>query len=216
MFERFTDRARRAVVLAQEDNRLRNGQNITTDDLLRGLVLEGESVAAHALTNVGVVVHPAQPGTGAGPSGHIPFTAQTKKVLELSVREALQLGHNYIAPEHILLALCREMACPSPDLVRKEVIRLLSSHQAVETAAAKAKRLAGTSLTPTAAGNEGRFTLAIVGPDLHIVDTHERVTTSIARLTPTDDAADDQRRGWALCAVLNEGDLGTYDAREPF
>jgi ATP-dependent Clp protease ATP-binding subunit ClpC len=115
MFERFTDRARRVVVLAQEEARILNHDYIGTEHLLLGLVHEGEGVAARALTSLGISLHGVReqveeiigPGKSA-PSGHIPFTPRAKKVLELSLREALQLGHNYIGTEHILLGLIRE------------------------------------------------------------------------------------------------------------
>ncbi|MGI8518347.1 MAG: ATP-dependent Clp protease ATP-binding subunit, partial [Acidimicrobiia bacterium] len=115
MFERFTDRARRVVVLAQEEARLLNHSYIGTEHILLGLLNEGEGIAARALEGMGInlvgvrdqVVEIIGRGTQA-PSGHIPFTPRAKKVLELSLREALQLGHNYIGTEHILLGLIRE------------------------------------------------------------------------------------------------------------
>ena len=115
MFERFTDRARRVVVLAQEEARLLNHNYIGTEHILLGLIHEGEGVAAKALQNLGISAEVVRAkvqaiiGEGGGaPSGHIPFTPRAKKVLELSLREALSLGHNYIGTEHILLGLIRE------------------------------------------------------------------------------------------------------------
>ncbi len=115
MFERFTDRARRVVVLAQEEARLLNHNYIGTEHLLLGLIHEGEGLAAKALESLGVTLDQVRSqvedmiGVGtATPQGHIPFTPRAKKVLELSLREALQLGHNYIGTEHILLGLLRE------------------------------------------------------------------------------------------------------------
>ncbi len=115
MFERFTDRARRVVVLAQEEARLLNHNYIGTEHLLLGLIHEGEGLAAKALESLGVSLDQVRSqvedmiGVGtATPQGHIPFTPRAKKVLELSLREALQLGHNYIGTEHILLGLLRE------------------------------------------------------------------------------------------------------------
>src|SRR5450756_1718650 len=115
MFERFTDRARRVVVLAQEEARMLNHNYIGTEHILLGLIHEGEGVAAKSLENLGIsldaVREQVQEIIGQGqqaPSGHIPFTPRAKKVLELSLREALQLGHNYIGTEHILLGLIRE------------------------------------------------------------------------------------------------------------
>jgi Clp amino terminal domain, pathogenicity island component len=115
MFERFTDRARRVVVLAQEEARLLNHNYIGTEHILLGLIHEGEGVAAEALERMGVSLQAVRAqveeiiGQGqSGPTGHIPFTPRAKKVLELSLREALQLGHDYIGSEHILLGLIRE------------------------------------------------------------------------------------------------------------
>ena len=115
MFERFTDRARRVVVLAQEEARLLDHDYIGTEHLLLGLVHEGEGVAAEALERVGVSLAAARVeveriiGRGdSTPTAHIPFTPRAKKVLELSLREALNLRHNYIGTEHILLGLIRE------------------------------------------------------------------------------------------------------------
>ncbi len=115
MFERFTDRARRVVVLAQEEARLLNHNYIGTEHILLGLLSEREGVAGEALRSLGIsleaVRHDVEEIIGkgkSGPSGQIPFTPRAKKVLELSLREALQLGHNYIGTEHILLGLVRE------------------------------------------------------------------------------------------------------------
>ena len=115
MFERFTDRARRVVVLAQDEARALNHNYIGTEHLLLGLIHEGEGVAAKALESMDISLDAVRAqvveiiGEGqAAPSGHIPFTPRAKKVLELSLREALQLGHNYIGTEHILLGLIHE------------------------------------------------------------------------------------------------------------
>jgi ATP-dependent Clp protease ATP-binding subunit ClpC len=115
LFERFTDRARRVVVLAQEEARLLNHIYIDTEHLLIGLIHEGEGVAATALESLGISLEAVRAQVeeiiGHGerfPTGRIPFTPRAKKVLELSLREALQLGHNYIGTEHILLGLLRE------------------------------------------------------------------------------------------------------------
>jgi ATP-dependent Clp protease ATP-binding subunit ClpC len=145
MFERFTDRARRVVVLAQEEARLLNHNYIGTEHILLGLIHEGEGVAAKALESLGISLEKVRQQVeeiiGAGqspPSGHIPFTPRAKKVLELSLREALQLGHNYIGTEHILLGLIREgegvaaqvLVKLGADLgrVRQQVIQLLSGY----------------------------------------------------------------------------------------
>jgi ATP-dependent Clp protease ATP-binding subunit ClpC len=116
MFERFTDRARRVVVLAQEEARLLNHNYIGTEHVLLGLIREADGVAAQALEALGISLEGVRArvegiiGTGLGPieSSHVPFTPRAKKVLELSLREALQLHHNYIGTEHLLLGLIRE------------------------------------------------------------------------------------------------------------
>ncbi len=109
MFERFTDRARRSVVLAQEGTRLRNGSSITAMDVLWGILSEGESRGTKMLTDLGVTVGYVEDlqGTEEGepPPGHIPFTDTAKKCIEYSLRAALKLGHNYIGTEHMVLGL---------------------------------------------------------------------------------------------------------------
>ncbi|MBL3686058.1 ATP-dependent Clp protease ATP-binding subunit [Leucobacter zeae] len=147
MFERFTDRARRVVVLAQEEAKMLNHNYIGTEHILLGLIHEGEGVAAKALEQLEISLDAVRAqvtdiiGTGQQPpAGHIPFTPRAKKVLELSLREALQLGHNYIGTEHILLGLIREgegvaaqvLVKLGADLnrVRQTVIQLLSGYQA--------------------------------------------------------------------------------------
>ena len=143
MFERFTDRARRVVVLAQEEARMLSHNYIGTEHILLGLIHEGEGVAAKALESLDISLEAVRAqveeiiGQGQqAPSGHIPFTPRAKKVLELSLREALQLGHSYIGTEHILLGLIREgegvaaqvLQKLGADLnrVRQQVIQLLS------------------------------------------------------------------------------------------
>ena len=108
MFERFTDRARRVIVLAQEEARTLQHNYIGTEHLLLGLIREGDGVAAKALASKGVTLDDTRKqveemiGKGnATPNGHIPFTPHARQVLELSLREALQLGHSYIGTEHI-------------------------------------------------------------------------------------------------------------------
>jgi ATP-dependent Clp protease ATP-binding subunit ClpC len=143
LFERFTDRARRVVVLAQEEARLLNHNYIGTEHILLGLLNEGEGIAAKALESLGISLSAVREqvveiiGQGQqAPTGHIPFTPRAKKVLELSLREALQLGHNYIGTEHILLGLIREGEGVAAQVlqklgaelqkVRQTVIQLLS------------------------------------------------------------------------------------------
>jgi ATP-dependent Clp protease ATP-binding subunit ClpA len=115
MFERFTDRARRVVVLSQEEARLLNHDYIGTEHILLGLIHEGEGVAATTLESLGIKLDSVRSqieeivGHGKSPTtGHIPFTPRAKRVLELSLRESLELGHRYIGTEHILLGLIRE------------------------------------------------------------------------------------------------------------
>jgi ATP-dependent Clp protease ATP-binding subunit ClpA len=145
MFERFTDRARRVIVLAQEEAALLHHDYIGTEHLLLGLAHEGQGVAAKALESLGIRLEAlrsqVEEAIGRGqraPSGHIPFTPRAKKVLELSLRESQQLGHNYIGTEHILLGLVREgegvaaqvLVKLGADLsrTRQQVIQLLSGY----------------------------------------------------------------------------------------
>jgi Clp amino terminal domain, pathogenicity island component len=155
MFERFTDRARRVVVLAQEEARGLNHDYIGTEHILLGLIHEREGVAARALTELGISLEGARNQVVAeighgkqAPGGHIPFTPRAKKVLELSLREALQLGHNYIGTEHILLGLIREGEGVAAQVlvtlgaglerVRQQVVQLLA-----DAGAAQAEQVAG-------------------------------------------------------------------------
>ena len=146
MFERFTDRARRVMVLAQEEARMLNHDYIGTEHLLLGLLGEAEGVAAKALESLGIslaaVRHQVEEIIGHGqhaPSGHIPFTPRAKKVLDLAQREARALGHDYVGTEHILLGLIREgdgvaaqvLVNMGADLnrVRQQVVQLLHGYQ---------------------------------------------------------------------------------------
>jgi ATP-dependent Clp protease ATP-binding subunit ClpA len=120
MFERFTNEARRAVILAQEDARLLGHGYIGAEHVLLGLLQEGTGIAAQALESLGITHEAARQqveqivGRGQGqPGGHIPFTPLAKKALQLSLREALHLGDNYIGTEHILLGLVRESEGPA-------------------------------------------------------------------------------------------------------
>jgi len=204
MFERFTDRARRVVVLAQEEARMLNHNYIGTEHILLGLIHEGEGVAAKALESLGIsldaVRQQVEEIIGQGqqaPSGHIPFTPRAKKVLELSLREALQLGHNYIGTEHILLGLIREgegvaaqvLVKLGADLnkVRQQVIQLLSGYQGKEpaTAGGPAEGAPSTSLVLdqfgrnlTAAARENKLD-PVIGRSKEI----ERVMQVLSRRT---------------------------------
>ena len=188
MFERFTDRARRVVVLAQEEARSLNHNYIGTEHILLGLLNEGEGIAAKALESLGIgldsvreeVVKIIGPGQQA-PTGHIPFTPRAKKVLELSLREALQLGHNYIGTEHILLGLIREGEGVAAQVlqqlgaelqkVRQSVIQLLSGPGGSED------QPAGGSSAPAGAG--GRESSSASGST--VLDQFGRNLTHMAR-----------------------------------
>ncbi|ASY11138.1 ATP-dependent Clp protease ATP-binding subunit [Candidatus Planktophila lacus] len=204
MFERFTDRARRVVVLAQEEARMLNHNYIGTEHILLGLIHEGEGVAAKGLEALGISLEGVRAqveeiiGQGQqAPSGHIPFTPRAKKVLELSLREALQLGHNYIGTEHILLGLIREgegvaaqvLVKLGADLnrVRQQVIQLLSGYQGKETATSggPAEGTPSTSLVLdqfgrnlTQAAREGKLD-PVIGRETEI----ERVMQVLSRRT---------------------------------
>ena len=204
MFERFADRARRVVVLAQEEARMLNHNYIGTEHILLGLIHEGEGVAAKALEALGISLEAVRSqveeiiGQGQqAPSGHIPFTPRAKKVLELSLREALQLGHNYIGTEHILLGLIREgegvaaqvLVKLGADLnrVRQQVIQLLSGYQGKE-AVAQGGPAEGTPTTSlvldqfgrnlTQAAREGKLD-PVIGREKEI----ERVMQVLSRRT---------------------------------
>ncbi|HLV89821.1 MAG TPA: ATP-dependent Clp protease ATP-binding subunit [Acidimicrobiia bacterium] len=169
MFERFTDRARRVVVLAQEEARYLNHNYIGTEHILLGLLNEGEGIAAHALESLDIDLASVRDevvkiiGQGQqSPPGHIPFTPRAKKVLELSLREALQLGHNYIGTEHILLGLIREGEGVAAQVlqqlgaelqkVRQTVIQLLSGPAGSEEQPPKSSGSASSSRGENAPG----------------------------------------------------------------
>jgi ATP-dependent Clp protease ATP-binding subunit ClpC len=194
MFERFTERARRVVVLAREEARMLNQNYIGTEHLLLGLILEGEGVAAKALENLDISLEDVRLqvekiiGRGEATSiGHIPFTPRAKKVLELSLREALQLGHNYIGTEHILLGLIREgegvaarvLLNLGADLerVRNEVIQLLSGAYTAAGAAPTA--------TPKEAGGKSAL-LDQFGRDLTQMATDSKLDPVIGRKNEID------------------------------
>jgi ATP-dependent Clp protease ATP-binding subunit ClpC len=172
MFERFTDRARRVVVLAQGEARMLDHNYIGTEHILLGLIHEHESVAAKTLETLGISLHAVRQAVreiiGQGqqePSGHIPFTPRAKKVLELSLRESLQLRTNYIGPEHILLALLREgsgvaiqiLTGAGVDLnrARQELIELLPGQRGEELSFAAAAPLAASAFSVTSAAPSG-------------------------------------------------------------
>jgi ATP-dependent Clp protease ATP-binding subunit ClpC len=152
MFERFTDRARRVVVLAQEEARMLNHDYVGTEHILLALIREDGGVAAQALASLGIteeaarrqveeIAGPGQPGLQRG---HVPLTPRAKKILQLSLREAIALGHAYIGTEHILLGLIREGEGEGvalrvlnglgvdPNRVRQQVIQLVSARRVQE------------------------------------------------------------------------------------
>jgi ATP-dependent Clp protease ATP-binding subunit ClpC len=206
LFERFTDRARRVVVLAQEEARLLNHNYIGTEHILLGLIHEGEGVAAKALESLGISLEAVRAQVeeiighgGQAPSGHIPFTPRAKKVLELSLREALQLGHNYIGTEHILLGLIREgegvaaqvLVKLGADLsrVRQQVIQLLSGY-------AGGKESGGQGAT-TGGGSESQPSGSLV------LDQFGRNLTQLAREKKLDPVIGREREIERVMQVLS-------------
>ncbi len=205
MFDRFTDRARRVIVLAQDEARMLNHNYIGTEHILLGLIHEGEGVAAKALEALGISLEAVREqveeiiGQGQqAPTGHIPFTPRAKKVLELSMREALQINHPYIGTEHILLGLIREgegvaaqvLIKLGADLnrVRNQVLQLLSGFQSKEAATAGAPETGpqqqGSSILDqfgrnlTQAARENKLD-PVIGREKEI----ERVMTVLSRRT---------------------------------
>jgi ATP-dependent Clp protease ATP-binding subunit ClpC len=196
VFERFTDRSRRVLVLAQEEARLLNHSFIGTEHLLLGLIQEGEGLAAKALAALGVTLQGARAKVEESlgpldslPSGSPPFTPRAKKVLELALRESLQLGHHYIGTEHLLLGLVREgegvaasvLISLGADLgrVRQQVVQLMSGTAQEEPSIGSvpiASSFGGYStgglnpqptcpLCRTSIAEEGRFRNVAIAPD---------------------------------------------------
>ena len=199
MFERFTDQARRVLVLAQEEARLLSHSFIGTEHILLGLIHEGEGVAAKALESLGISLEAVREKVeetigpaGSAPTGSPPFTPRAKKVLELSLREALQLGHNYIGTEHMLLGLVREgegvaaqvLVSLGADLsrVRPEVLQLLSARTGWE----------GRLIVPTGGSQRRR-------PGLSVLPVGKQWSAQVVRkgLRP-----DDYAGGYAELAEL--------------
>jgi hypothetical protein len=216
MFERFTDRARRVVVLAQEEARHLNHNYIGTEHILLGLIHEGEGVAARALESLDISLEAVRVevteivGRGAEqPSGHIPFTPRAKKVLELSLREALQFGHNYIGTEHILLGLIREgegvaaqvlvKLGASFDRVRQQVVHLLA-----DACALQAEQVAGM---PSRITQQQAMTMVAGGPGAYQDEPAELV-----RVVPL--AREVHREaGWRVVLISLEIWSGWLDLR---
>jgi len=205
MFERFTDRARHVMVLAQEEARMLNHDYIGTEHLLLGLLREGEGVAAKALQALGVGLEAARGqveeivgrGTDAGP-GHVRFTTRAKKVLELSLREALQLGHDYIGTEHILLGLLREgegvavqvlvRLGADLNLVRQQTVQVLHGRREGEATAAQARQPAPGEGMPQPGAVPREFWLTEIQNALAKIA--ERLTVIERHLGITDPPAD--------------------------
>ncbi|MGC3954400.1 MAG: ATP-dependent Clp protease ATP-binding subunit [Propionicimonas sp.] len=205
MFDRFTDRARRVIVLAQDEARMLNHNYIGTEHLLLGLIHEGEGVAAKALESLGITLEPVRDqveeiiGQGQqAPTGHIPFTPRAKKVLEYSMREALQINHPYIGTEHILLGLIREgegvaaqvLIKLGADLnrVRSTVLQMLSGYQSKEAATAGAPESGPAQAAATILDQFGRnLTQAArenkLDPVIGRAKEIERVMTVLSRRT---------------------------------
>ena len=211
MFERFTDRARRVVVLAQEEARLLNHSYIGTEHILLGLIHEGEGVAAKALESLSISLEAVRAQVeeiigqgGSSPSGHIPFTPRAKKVLELSLREALQLGHNYIGTEHILLGLLREgegvatqvLVKLGADLgrVRQQVIQMLSGYQGPTGGKQDAPAASGAAGSKEEAGEKGGS---------QILDQFGRNLTQLARDKKLDPVIGRQRELERVMQILS-------------
>ena len=205
MFERFTDRARRVIVLAQDEAKLLNHNFIGTEHILLGLIHEGEGVAAKALESLGIALEAVRAQVeeiiGQGqqvPTGHIPFTPRAKKVLELSLREALQMNHSYIGTEHILLGLIREgegvaaqvLIKLGADLsrVRSTVLQLITGYQGREASMAGAPETGPEKATSQILDQFGRnLTQAarenLLDPVIGRTQEIERVMTVLSRRT---------------------------------
>ncbi|MEJ1112259.1 MULTISPECIES: P-loop NTPase fold protein [unclassified Kribbella] len=195
MFERFTDRARTVVVLSQEEARGLSHEHIGTEHILLGLIHEGEGVGAAVLERLGVSLETARSqveeivGRGEqAPGGHIPFTPRAKRVLEYALREALQLGHNYIGTEHILLGLIREgegvaaqvLVKLGADLnsVRRQVIELLEDRVAVDAPEIASLELDKLGQNLTALAREGKL-YPVIGREREV----ERTLQVLSRRT---------------------------------
>jgi ATP-dependent Clp protease ATP-binding subunit ClpA len=220
MFERFTDRARRVVVLAQEEARLLRHNYIGTEHLLLGILAEGDGTAYRALHELGLTLELGRQqveaiiGTGKKAlSGHIPFTPRAKKVLELSLREALKLGHNYIGTEHILLGILREgegvaaqvLAGLGDDLpaVRAHVVRLAVGGKVV--AARESEEVAAEAMARMTATRTGvHELLQDISQRLANIETH----LGIARPDPRARRAGGREPGDPETGVVTERAAG--------
>ena len=230
MFERFTERARRVVALAQEEARMLSHTYIGTEHILLGLLREGHGVAARALESPGISVEAVRQqiveliGRGQQvPSGHIPFTPRAKMVLALSLREALQFGHEDIGTEHILLGLIRDgdgvavqvLANLGADLnrTRQQVIQLLQGYQGQEPASAGI----GESSRPFADISQieslvRQILLAAIERWVGIRLDLDDLDQEVARLRREKEAAVD-RQDYAAAAALRNQEKQLLDAR---
>ncbi len=186
MFERFTDRARRAIVLAQDEARKLDHNHIGTEHILLGLLRDGEGVAVAALDGLGISLEETRAkvteiiGRGSDqPSGHIPFTPRAKKVLELSLREALELGTDYIGTEHILLGLIRE----GEGVAAQVLVDLGAGLDQTREKVLELIREGGAESEPA---GELEARLTSIGPDVRIVGSPAQVAEIIARLRSID------------------------------
>ena len=186
MFERFTDQARRVVVLAQEEARRLDHNYIGTEHILLGLLRDGEGVAVEALDGLGVSLEETRAKVGEiighgsdQQSGHIPFTPRAKKVLELSLREALELGTDYIGTEHILLGLIRE----GQGVAAQVLVDLGAGLDQTREKVLELIREGGPEDEP-AGELEARLTR--MGPDVRVVGSPAQVREIIARLRSID------------------------------
>ena len=198
MFERFSDEARRAVVLAQQEARRLNHDYIGTEHILLGLLHDGENVAAQALQGRGITLEAVRQqveeiiGRGTGHSGQIPFTPRAKRVLELSLREAIHFHHDYIGPEHLLLGLLREgegvavqaIVRLGTDLnrLRLQVIQLLGQEGEAEGGPAAESEMREGARSRTAVAREFWLTemqdaLAKIADRLTAIERHLGITT---------------------------------------
>jgi ATP-dependent Clp protease ATP-binding subunit ClpC len=189
MFEKFTDRARRVIVLAQEESRSLDHGHIGTEHILLGLLSEGEGLASTALTEGGVGLPAARAqteeiiGRGKGqPSGHIPFTPRVKTVLELSLREALMLGHNDISTEHILLGLIRE----GGGVANQIIVNLGADQEQIRQTVLRLVRERGEELGEELTG-EAEPGMARLPPGVRLVSSPGQLQEVIRRLGAIDD-----------------------------
>ncbi len=200
MFERFTDRARRVIVLAQDEARNLNHNYIGTEHILLGLISEGDGVAAKALESMGISLEAVRTEVveiigrgGQPPQGNVPFTPRAKKVLEYSLREALQLGHKYIGTEHLLLGLIREgegvaaqvLNKLGADLprVRQQVIQLLSGFEGDDSDSGEPRTVGATSGSRTSEGNHqsGSLVLDQFGRNLTVAAREGKLDPVVGR-----------------------------------